>query len=113
MDKKVIIPKDVAEAIEHVRNAGYTNFTLINIETLRKSFPEQHEILNYYNGTEERLNNYLLALVNGYTVKQTPEDKVREYYDGQDRGSVPGHNRAVGIKTTLDLLGIKIEGINV
>ncbi|MGQ5176985.1 hypothetical protein ACSQ7W_11850 [Bacillus halotolerans] len=64
------------------------------------------------------------ALVNGYEVKKTPEEKVREYYEKTERtrderqsaGDIEGkrfHGGAlVGICTTLELLGIKIEGVN-
>ncbi|MGG1018608.1 hypothetical protein ABE151_04375 [Bacillus paralicheniformis] len=61
------------------------------------------------------------ALINGYEVEKTPEEKVREYYeklcDGYDRaqfyedeGKYLLMKRAV--RRTLDALGVQIAGIN-
>ncbi|WP_253294939.1 hypothetical protein [Bacillus atrophaeus] len=64
------------------------------------------------------------SLINGYEVEKTPEEKVREYFEGvrnsrDERylaGDIEGkrfHAGAlVGICNTLGLLGIKIEGVN-
>ncbi|KXZ22435.1 hypothetical protein P4T89_12485 [Bacillus nakamurai] len=64
------------------------------------------------------------ALINGYETEATPEEKLREYYDGIKRsrderhlaGDIEGkrHNVGVltGISNTLYILGIKIEGVN-
>lgn len=64
------------------------------------------------------------ALVNGYEVEKTPEEKLREYFEETKRtrderhlaGDTEGkrfHGGAlVGICNTLELLGIKIEGVN-
>ncbi|WP_432661346.1 hypothetical protein [Bacillus subtilis] len=61
------------------------------------------------------------ALVNGYEVEKTPEEKVREYH----RSLVCDMERALSyaeegnyrsaieaVEETLGLLGIKIEGVN-
>lgn len=64
------------------------------------------------------------ALINGYKVEATPEEKVRDYYEhikrSRDERHVAGdieakrHNVGVltGIRNTLDIFGIKIEGVN-
>ncbi|MGG7220950.1 hypothetical protein ACQXR1_11590 [Bacillus sp. ATD] len=64
------------------------------------------------------------ALVNGYEVKKTPEEKVREYYEktkrtrderhsAGDRGGRQFHNGVLdGIVSTISILGIHIEGVN-
>lgn len=64
------------------------------------------------------------ALVNGYEVEATPEDRVREYYEWLKRsrderhlaGDVEGKRFKAGllqgVLNTLDYLGIKIEGVN-
>ncbi|EDW22610.1 hypothetical protein FO510_05305 [Bacillus pumilus] len=62
------------------------------------------------------------ALINGYEVTKSPEQKVRDYYEA----NYAKHERSKpfsdddyytagvsnGIKQTLDHLGIKIEGVN-
>ncbi|MCC8352557.1 hypothetical protein [Bacillus sp. AF23] len=64
------------------------------------------------------------ALVNGYEVEKTPEEKVREYYEavrnlreerylaGDTEGKRFHAGALVGIHTTLGIFGIKIEGVN-
>ena len=62
------------------------------------------------------------ALVNGYEVKKTPEEKLREYYeslwsdycDSDDPFiEVACESARAAVKETLNLLGIEIEGVNV
>lgn len=53
------------------------------------------------------------ALINGYEVEETPEDKVRELYIEQNRSLSEDQLRSdVAIKKVLNLLNIKIEGVN-
>ncbi|MED1148918.1 hypothetical protein P4T97_06740 [Bacillus paralicheniformis] len=62
------------------------------------------------------------ALINGYEVEKTPEEKVREYYAAnyqRHEQSMPRSKDdfytsgvAEGVRNTLDSLGIKIEGVN-
>ncbi|TYS25139.1 hypothetical protein FZC71_00910 [Bacillus subtilis] len=61
------------------------------------------------------------ALVNGYEVEKTPEEKVREYFEGLHRDEYLTRSRdeahgleceITGVENTLNLLGIKIEGVN-
>lgn len=68
------------------------------------------------------------ALINGYEVERTPEERLLEHYDlqldfkyealeafdGEYGGVSVGEYEAHinGIYRTLDILGIKIEGIN-
>jgi hypothetical protein len=60
----------------------------------------------------------MTALLHGYDVEETPEDKVREYYNSGKRGvfneewDADGYQRSLGVVETLRLLNIKIEGIN-
>lgn len=59
-----------------------------------------------------RTETFLKALVNGYEVEETPEDKVRYYYMKQSRIGDLIDSTDYAIRHVLDLLGIKIEGIN-
>ena len=59
------------------------------------------------------------AMIRGYEAEKTPEDKVREYYEARRRDFGMLHNvgmlkaaEADGMRDTLDILGIKIGGIN-
>ncbi len=60
------------------------------------------------------------ALINGYEVEKTPEERLRDYFDTQRMkylASVDGErteylSKYLAIKQTLEILGITIEGIN-
>lgn len=110
---KVRLPKEVAEAIEHhlpgMGSQGIFDFVAgwhkHDVATV-----ELAVIKDFY---EENPFKLAVALSVGYEVEQTPEDKVREYYNEQ-RGLImnsqePAHT---AVKRTLDFLNIKIEGVN-
>ncbi|WGD77715.1 hypothetical protein P5643_13950 [Bacillus subtilis] len=61
------------------------------------------------------------ALVNGYEVEKTPEEKVREYFESLWSDycnsddpfiEVACESARAAVNETLNLLGIKIEGVN-
>lgn len=61
------------------------------------------------------------ALINGYEVEATPEDRVREYFAELQEKQRTAQSRGVtfslecereGVINTLNLLGVKIEGVN-
>jgi len=62
------------------------------------------------------------ALLNGYEVEKTPEEKVKAYYDElcdyYDRAHQSSDEleyvcKKQAVRKTLDCLGIEIEGVNV
>jgi hypothetical protein len=62
-------------------------------------------------------DDFIAALYVGYEVEQTPEEKVREYFErskpvGHHCEMQPGDFKVMAIKHTLNLLGITIEGVN-
>lgn len=113
MSEKVTLPKEVAEAIEIQR--GYDNdWILFDIELLSE---ERHSSANkslatLYRYYKQNKRDYFSALVNGYKVEQTPEEKLLAFYKDLDvpMGWIPEKKRM--IKTTIDILGIKVDGIN-
>ncbi|WP_142385078.1 hypothetical protein [Cytobacillus massiliigabonensis] len=68
------------------------------------------------------LETLMSALVNGYEIEKTPEEKIRDYYYGlkgtecslELRGQSGSQFRQgwQSVRETLDILGITIEGIN-
>lgn len=118
---KVKLTREVAEAIEEMRNAGKTNYSILrqaegavvttSYLTLRR--------WAFDTGGAGSPDLLMAALTNGYEIEKTPEDAVREYYEkaratrrysGYGQSFTEG--RVVGVQHTLDLLGIKIGGIN-
>jgi hypothetical protein len=115
--EKVKLPKEVAKAIERFRNIGCDNASIIY--TFASGKDENN--LDFANYASDNFDTLLQALVNGYEVEQTPEDKVREYYNiTKDRFlretdpevKLSFEYELIGIQTTINKLGIKIEGIN-
>lgn len=105
-DNKVTLPREVARALEMcVKRYG------------EKTTLKYHaEDTNSWKNAVSALNGFDLmtlasALVNGYTIETTPEEMVREYYDSFG-GSPSAQERKQGVVDTLNLLGIRIEGVN-
>ncbi|AZU61012.1 DUF1642 domain-containing protein [Neobacillus mesonae] len=121
MSEKVTVPKEVAAAIEELREKGFSRYGVIH-QASGAVFEGPARVIKRWafdkeGGTPDRL---MLALVNGYEVEQSPEDKIREYYMRCERERIKSAGsesrewlaKTVAIKTTLLFLGIKIEGIN-
>ena len=130
-NEKVTLPREVAEEIRKARihfrrDAGI-------VMNLRSHYRLMKLSRIFDNGTHKEdgggleVDLLMRALVNGYEVEKSPEEKVREFYkkamrdavDTEHSGSLEfsGSSRvavgqANGISRTLDLLGIKIEGVN-
>lgn len=121
MTKKVTLPRDVAEALEELRESGRSNIDIVwkscepivngtYMKIKRWAFCEE-------GGSADEL---MSALVNGYEIEQSPEDRLREYYVYQEQSyhdnvgteRIEHLAKGVAIRTTLAILGIQIEGIN-
>jgi len=105
--EKVTVSKEVAEAIEHAKRTcivsalirfadGESGFLHPKMKLLRKELDREA---------------LLHAIFYGYEVEQTPEEKLREYYESLDMQSREA-DEAYGVRETLNILGITIEGIN-
>lgn len=123
--EKVTLPKEVAEAISALREIGWSNVRIAsalehgnasdgsNVGMLRK--------FAYVDGDNEDL--ILAALVNGYEIEKTPEEQIRELYEGT-KDNYPsktslnewGEGYCAGVLNTVEnilyILGIEVEGIN-
>lgn len=114
---KVTVTKEVAEAIESAKSIRSEE--VIVSMSISKSFVGEQAVLN-------DVNPFTIAkiLINGYTIEKSPEEKVREYYDTcrsnwhtadeiGDLGQAEYLNgQSSGVSIALDILGIKIEGVN-
>jgi hypothetical protein len=125
MSEKVVLPKEVANAMDEIQKrwGGESLRDLPQIYSLRDEFEFCAVIADY---SRTAGNKYFEAVVHGYVAEKSPEEKVREYYEeihekhGKSFAEVPYGGKPPhyfsgvkdGIKTTLDILGIKIEGVN-
>lgn len=103
--EKVKVTKEVAEAIER--------------QLSRRS---RIDIVQSAAKTGVLTDDFARALYIGYEIEKSPENKVREYFDElvgcEEALELVGTSGAQfrqgwqSVKHTLDLLGIKIEGVN-
>jgi hypothetical protein len=124
MSEKVPLPKEVAEAIGSVKEF-YTNAEIIGtIVTDRGCTAYGSQIptlIEYSRKAEGNLDALMSALVNGYEIEKTPEEKVCEFFDYLEtqyrenllnRDASKYHLAIVTLKRVLNDLGIKIAGVN-
>ena len=112
MSEKVTVSREVAKAIEYRRSiegGGYNFKKFMQVKTARFDFGEPVEVLN-----DVPIETLASALINGYEVKNTPEENLREYYDNFEKYPLEHADSQVrhGIRAALNILGIKIEGVN-
>lgn len=131
---KVIIPREVAEAIESfLYYNNYDDSSKENKEFLKGFLVyKHHKVIHLGDGwggigdtkyaalNDISTYDLMRALVNGYEVEKTPEEQLRELYEEyiQDATSLDydrntqGEAAASTMEQTLDILGIVIKGIN-
>lgn len=120
---KVKLPREVAEAIEYLRTITQSNHELIRVVEFEMTNPIAVIVRKW--AFETKSPDWLMqALVSGYEIEKTPEEKVLQYYEGIREKAFrsdmqlysAGYNtywrQADVVKETLDLLDIKIEGVN-
>ena len=116
---KIVVPKQVADAIAHyVALADSKTEALTDILRFGYEAANSEIILRHF---EHDYDELMEALICGYEVEKTPEEKVAEYYADSaklyrdsafedDRRFYLG--KMLGVKSTLDKLGIRIEWVN-
>lgn len=128
MSEKMKLPREVAEAIDTElkgKDDERLSWAIHNMVTCHAhQLTDPAIVIKEYFG-DGKWMLLMRALINGYEVEQTPEDKVREYVeqlkdirDGKDsrpyeRGRGAEYSgRIDSVMTTLNLLGVKISGVN-
>ncbi|QXN69880.1 hypothetical protein MAWWA_69 [Bacillus phage vB_BspH_Mawwa] len=122
---KALVTEEQAKAIEFLRGA-YTDGEIMTmyVEDTLGYIEMRHgrDVGCLYNLDALGLAT---ALINGYEVEKTPEEKIKEYYEEAlkchreskyewDVESMQYHSgRIDGVRKTLTILGVDIEGVNV
>lgn len=117
--EKVKVPQEVADAIEYAKKV-HTSLTNILDDVFNcggSGDAEMKKLAEFFKDDEIRL---MSTLINGYEIKKSSEEKLREYYNchtqdgGLENTFASGYNVGVrsGIEDALNILGIKIEGVN-
>lgn len=104
---KVKLPKRIAEPLENMRAKGMQSFAIV-----RNHIENCHiEVNGWENLQYMNPDDLIRALYVGYEVEQTPEEKVKDYYDSQ-KYHIDEDHAEYAIRNVLDILNIKIEGVN-
>lgn len=119
MSDKVKLPKEVGSVLEDLINRG--DRTIYGVLSHFMMNCQQHivDARKILEELEDPWSLIMEALVNGYEIYQTPEDKVREYCEklkkhslNETKGETTYTERLVGVLKTLELLDVQIEGVN-
>lgn len=117
------ITKEQAEAIEFLRK-HYDDRGILELYA-EDTIGHVHQMYGHDCGCVYDLDliDFAAALINGYEIEKSPEQKVRDYYESnyaKHEKSKPFSDDdyyttgvSNGIRQTLDLLGIEIDGVNV
>jgi hypothetical protein len=120
MAEKVFIPKDVAEAIEEYRSKGFSDASIVATAVTNGGVVERaRALVNFVTEHRDNSKRLMQAIVNGYEIELTSEDKLRtywekvvnEYADEECTRYYEGAHDA--ILTVLIILEIEIKGVNV
>ena len=125
MSEKVIIPREVADAIERLRLKQYTNANLALLAfrddpSVGRWTDDAQAIRDY---AQENGDDFLRALLDGYKRELTAEESIADIYRNltefarMERGLYNGDPArytvaAQTLKRVLGLLGIEIPGVN-
>jgi hypothetical protein len=108
----VKLPKEVADAIHYFQVKGREK-SLFNVPTIASSSAKNKRyktIFDYFQSSDENFKKYFNALVNGYEVDLSKEEKAKEFYTKLKNGACLSEAQA--IEVFLKILGIEIEGVN-
>ncbi len=126
------MPKEVAEAIEAIRDMETCGLKweckpirLLDKDVLRVMEDDYAQIIMIYlNESIENTAKYYFAVTQGYEEEQTPEEELAYFYNeilaseiplyGPDKLSLETvkNARLQAIRDTLNILNIKIQGVN-
>lgn len=100
--EKVKLPSEVAKAIEKV-NLRWTRSEIVEYHATGKGKWD----ISYLNTLD--LDTLITALYIGYEVEETPEEKIWDFYHTKAACEMHPHH---AIQNVLNILNIKIEGVN-
>lgn len=121
MSEKVKLPREVAEALDELRlKSIYPIRVAMDIIYGDECGGDQVAIKQFCESDRSRRVEYIAcALVNGYEVEETPEDKVKFLFQKhlENQQTSFGDTResktiCTTIHFVLDTLNIKIDGVN-
>lgn len=117
---KVELPREVAIALRNIRGIVPTNYDVFHTIRDARFDPDAITIREWAISGDGTRDTIMEALVNGFTIEKSPKERLREYaaeqrakvrcVEGAEQTASVG--KLMGMRATLDILGIKIEGVN-
>lgn len=108
MSGKVRLPRTIAELMVNIKRD-----ILLDIPYMQRmatgEYPDTEVLSPIYDWYLDNKDKYFSALAIGYEVEETPEEKVKRYFE--KHAETRGNGKYV-VADVLHLLGIKIEGVN-
>lgn len=108
MISPVIVPKEVAEAIEYLRKVNSSNTALLDAIRRFHSIQGNNNSSLIYKHFKGDWDAVMDVLVNGYIVEKDPDDRLRDYY----HSSMTLPSERTAIRITLNIMGIEVQGVN-
>lgn len=108
----VTLPRNVGKAIENLRSKGSTKslFNYPNIILHSKTSSDYKSIAEFIQFNDKTFGMYFEALVNGYELEASPEEQIKALYLNNKEYGLRAEAKT--IRNVLNILGIKIEGVN-
>lgn len=121
MTEKIKVPSEVAKGIEAFRARGFSNMKIIDLAS--GALCSQPDLLirrwALNSNSPATSDDLLQALVNGYEFEDTPEELLLKEFKSMNGACTPktefgksAIERRKGFLTALDILGVKVEGVN-
>lgn len=104
----VLIEKKIADAIEVLRGQGYSNQQIITEGmNVNNVFRKEKELVYSMD-----FDTMVKALYEGYDIvfETKPEEVILEMYN--ENKKIYEYDRMQAIEATLNILGVKIKGVN-
>jgi hypothetical protein len=106
MNAPILVTKEVAESLDIMLRIHHTKAATYKIiDEYREIGSHSRVIFNHFDGDMEQVFN---ALAYGYIVEKTPIERIQEYYNAPNTR----HWEQSTIRTTLTIMGHKVEGVN-
>ena len=110
---KVELTREQADAIKILKGSNTSMTEEIEFHiSVREGYGNRW--LNRYDSLNElTIEEFTIAVLVGYEVKKTPEEELYQYYTTHNNSFYQtDKTMAKGIKKALEILDIKVEGIN-
>lgn len=108
MNRKIIVKKEVADAIESRRSLS--NYTFSDFMKARLTSPGFNRDANILNTIP--IQDLARILLDGYEIEKDPHEIVREVYNSSFIPDNYINTFNSGLLFALDTLGIKVKGVN-